>query len=65
MILDSMQLELAVSREGSYVDSNGSTISAFQNDQTLIRAITEHDFQVRHDQSVAIIQGVKWSPAIS
>ncbi|TIO72120.1 phage major capsid protein, partial [Mesorhizobium sp.] len=34
MILDSMQLELAVSREGSYVDSTGATISAFQSDQT-------------------------------
>lgn len=65
MVLDSMQLELAISREGSYVDSTGATVSAFQNDQTLIRAIAEHDFQARHDQSVAVIQGVKWSPAIS
>lgn len=66
MILDSMSLELAVSREGMYVDaSSGATISAFQNDQTLIRAIAEHDFQMRHDQSVAVIQGVRWAPAIS
>ena len=65
MILDSMQMELAVSREGSYVDSNNNTVSAFQNDQTLIRAITEHDFQLRHDHAVAIIQGVRWAPAIS
>lgn len=65
MILDSMQLELAVSREGSYVDSNGATVSAFQNDQTLIRAITEHDFQMRHDHGIAVIQGVRWAPAIS
>jgi HK97 family phage major capsid protein len=65
MILDSMSLELAVSREGSYVDAGGNTISAFQNDQTLIRAIAEHDFQMRHDASVAVIQGVRWAPAIS
>lgn len=65
MILDSMQMELAVSREGSYVDSNGSTISAFQNDQTLIRAIEEHDFQIRHDASVAVAQFIRWAPAIS
>jgi HK97 family phage major capsid protein len=65
MILDSMQLELAVSREGSYVDSTGATVSAFQSDQTIIRAIAEHDFQLRHDQSVAVIQGVAWAPAIS
>jgi HK97 family phage major capsid protein len=65
IILDSMQLELAVSREGSYIDSGGTTVSAFQSDQTIIRAIAEHDFQVRHDQSVAVIQGVRWAPAIS
>lgn len=65
MILDSMSLELAVSREGSYVDANGTTQSAFQNDQTLIRAIAEHDHQLRHDQAVAVIQFVRWAPAIS
>lgn len=65
IILDSMQMELAVSREGSYVDTNSNTISAFQNDQTIIRAIEEHDFQLRHDASVAVIQGVRWAPAIS
>lgn len=65
MLLDSMQLELAVSREGSYVDSIGNTISAFQNDQTIIRAIAEHDFQMRHDQSISVIQAVRWAPAIS
>lgn len=65
MIFDSMQLELAVSREGSYVDATGATVSAFQNDQTLIRAITEHDFQMRHDAAIAIAQFVRWAPAIS
>jgi len=65
MLLDSMQLELAVSREGTYVDSGGNTVSAFQSDQTIIRAIAEHDFQMRHDQAVAVIQAVRWAPAIS
>jgi len=65
MIFDSMQMELTVSREGSYVDSTGATISAFQSDQTLIRAISEHDHQLRHDAAVAVIQGVRWAPAIS
>jgi HK97 family phage major capsid protein len=65
IILDSMSLELAVSREGTYVDGSGQTWSAFQNDQTIIRAITEHDHQLRHDAAVAVIQGVRWAPAIS
>ena len=65
MILDSMSLELAVSREGTYIDANSNTVSAFQYDQTLIRAIAEHDFQLRHDSAVAIAQTVRWAPAIS
>jgi HK97 family phage major capsid protein len=65
MILDSMSLELAVSREGTYVDGGGTTWSAFQSDQTLIRAIAEHDFQIRHDAAVAVAQFVRWAPAIS
>lgn len=65
LLLDSMTLELAVSREGMYVDAGGNTVSAFQNDQTLVRAIAEHDFHMRHDQSVAVIQFVRWAPAIS
>ena len=65
MILDSMSLELAVSREGTYVDAGGTTRSAFQSDQTIIRAIAEHDFQMRHDPAIAVIQRVLWAPAIS
>lgn len=65
MILDSMSLELAVSRESSYVDASGATVSAFQNDQTIIRAIAEHDHQLRHDSAVAVIQFVRWAPAIA
>lgn len=65
LLFDSMSLELAVSREGNYVDAGGNTVSAFQYDQTLIRAIAEHDFQIRHDASVAVAQNVRWAPAIS
>lgn len=65
IILDSMSLELAVSREGSYIDATGTTVSAFQSDQSVIRAIAEHDHQLRHDEAVAVIQAVRWAPAIS
>lgn len=65
MIFDTMQMELAVSREGTYVDENGATISAFQQDQTIIRAISEHDHQMRHDASIAVIQAVRWAPAVA
>jgi len=65
LVLDSMTMGLFVSREGSYVASNGATISLVQNDQTLIRAIAEHDFQMRHSASIAVNQFVLWAPAIS
>lgn len=65
LILDAMTLELAVSREGMYIDSTGATVSAFQKDQTIIRAIQEHDFQMRHPASIAVDQFVRWAPAIS
>jgi HK97 family phage major capsid protein len=64
MILDSMSMELAVSREGTYTDAGGNTVSAFQYDQTLIRAITEHDFQLRHDSGCSVLQFVRWAPAV-
>lgn len=62
MILDSMQLQLSVSLEGSYSDGGTNNVSAFANDQTIIRAIVEHDFQMRHDLAIAQISAVKWSP---
>lgn len=65
MLFDAMQLEIAISTEGSYVDANGATVSVFQSDQTLIRAIAEHDFGMRHDNAIAMLTGVRWAPAIS
>jgi HK97 family phage major capsid protein len=65
LLFDSMSLELAVSREGTYTDANGALVSVFQSDQTLIRGIAEHDFHMRHDEAIAMITGVRWSPAIA
>jgi HK97 family phage major capsid protein len=63
LILDSMNLELSVSREGTFYDTNGVLQSAFQKDLTIIRGIMEHDFQMRHQASIAVNQLVTWSPA--
>jgi HK97 family phage major capsid protein len=65
LLLDAMTLELTVSREGSYIDTTGAQQNAFANDETLIRGIMEHDFQMRHSQSIAVIQYTRWAPAIS
>lgn len=47
------------SGDASYSDGS-NTVSAFQNDQTVIRAIAQHDFAMRHDQAVAVLTGVTW-----
>ena len=67
VIGESMQLAIDVSTEASYdiVTEQGgqvsvSSVSAFTHDQTLIRVITEHDFVMRHPESVAVITGIKW-----
>lgn len=65
LLFDSMRLELAVSREGTYTDANSNLVSVFQNDQTLIRGIAEHDFHMRHDEAIALLTGVRYAPAIS
>ncbi|MDE2342926.1 MAG: phage major capsid protein [Betaproteobacteria bacterium] len=65
LLFDSMRLELAVSREGTYTDANNNLVSVFQQDQTLIRGIAEHDFHMRHDEAIALLTGVRWAPAIS
>lgn len=47
-------LEIETSREGSWTDEAGNLVSAFENDQTLIRAINNVDAGLRHDESFAI-----------
>jgi len=47
-------ISIEMSREGSYFDGT-NTVSAFTNDLTLIRLITEHDFAAR--QPKAFVKG--------
>ena len=44
-------ISVEMSREGSFDDGNGNIISAFQHDLTLVRLITEHDFNVKHAEA--------------
>lgn len=52
-------IEIAVDSSASYVES-GSLVSAFSRDETLMRAISRHDFAMRHAESVAVTTGVTW-----
>ncbi len=47
----------------SYKDGGGNIVSGFQRDQTVFRVISEHDFNIRHQASVAIAVLPAWSPA--
>lgn len=61
IIGDSMSLQVDVSLEASYIDAaTGSLVSAFSLDQSIVRAITEHDFAMRRAESVAVTQAMSW-----
>jgi HK97 family phage major capsid protein len=57
VIGESLGLLLDASGEASYMDG-GTLVSAFSQDQTVIRVISEHDFVMRRDVSVAVLKGV-------
>ena len=59
VIGEAMALRVDASQEASYMDG-ATLVSAFSQDQTVVRAITEHDFAVRRDVSVCVMNGVKW-----
>lgn len=59
MLGEGIGLSFAVSTEATYV-KNGVTVSAFQNDLTLIKASMEADVDIRYLESVQTLTGVRW-----
>jgi HK97 family phage major capsid protein len=59
VIGDSMALRIDASDSASYTDG-GAAVSAFETDQTVVRGITEHDFNTRRAESISIMDGVNW-----
>ena len=53
-------LELEVFPGGSYVDAAGNTVSGISTDETVMRAIVQHDINMRQQAAVAVMQGVRW-----
>lgn len=62
VIGDTMKMEVAVSTEASYVDESATLVSAFSLDQTVMRVLLEHDIVLRHDESVAVLTDINWTP---
>ena len=60
VIGDRKVIEFTISDSASFTDSSGSTVSAFDNDLLVIRAISRHDLIVRHPGSVHVTTGVPY-----
>lgn len=60
MIGDDQDIRIASSNEASFVDTNGDTISAFQRDLTLMRAVSRHDLAPAHDEAISVLTGTSW-----
>lgn len=52
-------MRIDASGEAAYHDGS-SVVAAFSLDQTVIRVITEHDFAMRYESSVAVLSDVDW-----
>ncbi len=48
------------SREATYLDAEGNSVSAFARNQSIIRVITEHDIGFRHTAGLALGTDVTW-----
>lgn len=59
VIGDAERLMIDASGEAAY-EEGGTVKAAFTRDETVIRAISEHDIVVRRQESVAVATGVRW-----
>ena len=59
VIGDNLSLSIDVSQEAAYYNGS-SVVAAFSQDQTVVRAIAEHDFAARFDEAISVITGVRW-----
>jgi|HubBroStandDraft_3_1064219.scaffolds.fasta_scaffold00005_44 HK97 family phage major capsid protein len=67
LIGDTMNLQVDASDVAAYWGTandagEANVVSAFQRDQTVFRVISEHDFNMRHLQSLAIATTTNWLP---
>lgn len=63
VIADTMNVMVDASDVAAYYGTDGKVVSAYQRDQSLFRVISEHDFNMRHIQSLAILITTNWYPA--
>ena len=61
IIGESLNLVVDASQEAAYHDGS-AVVAAYSQDQTVVRAIAEHDFALRYDKAVAVLTQVDWAP---
>jgi len=61
LVGDTLNVLVDASDVATYYGTDGKPISAFQRDQSLFRVISEHDFNMRHLQSLAILTTSDWA----
>jgi HK97 family phage major capsid protein len=61
VIADATSIIIDASTEAAYHDGT-NVVAAYSQDQTVVRAIVQHDCGMRHDASVAVLSAVKWAP---
>jgi len=62
IIADTYNVTVEASDVASYKDGGGNIVSAFQRDQSVFRVISEHDFNIRHQGSLAVAVLPGWAP---
>lgn len=53
-------LEFEVFPGGAYVDATGQLISGISTDETVMRALVQHDINMRQQSAVAVLDRVRW-----
>ena len=61
LIGESGTMEIEADSTASYVDGTGTTVSAFQSDMTVVRALTRVDFALKRRESAAVLKDVDYS----
>lgn len=59
VIGEALGVQVEVFPGGTYDDA-GTLRSGISRDETVVRLITEHDFNMRHTDTAAVITGVQW-----
>jgi HK97 family phage major capsid protein len=60
VVLGEFEVIIDSTSQGSYVDAGGATVSAFSQDQTVVRLILQSDIGMRRDEAITVLTGVSY-----